>query len=219
MILQLSAIAKSYRLGDRTIPVVQGVDFVLEAGEFVSIMGQSGSGKSTLLQMMGLLERPSSGKIFSDGQELSSLSDRQQAIFRGQKIGFVFQSFRLLPQYNALDNVLLPLVYAGQMQRKDDAKKLLDRLGLSARMHHRPSELSGGECQRVAICRALVNHPSILLADEPTGALDSRTGNEIMEILLDLHAEGLSLVLVTHEAQLGKMAQRLLHFRDGRLAN
>ena len=217
MILQLAQIFKSYGLGDRSIPVVQGVDFGLEKGEFVSIMGPSGSGKSTLLQMMGLLDKPTSGRIFCDGQEISNLSDRQEAAFRSRMIGFVFQSFRLLPQYSALDNVSLPLVYAGQMHRRPDAQKLLDRMGLSKRIHHRPSELSGGECQRVAICRALINRPSILLADEPTGALDSRTGVEIMDILSDLHRQGLSLVMVTHEARLAKMAQKLIHFTDGRL--
>jgi putative ABC transport system ATP-binding protein len=217
MILELENITKSYQLGERSIPVVLGVNMTIEKGEFVAIMGPSGSGKSTLLHILGLLDSPTTGRVLSNKKDLSRLSDTEQAHFRSKMIGFIFQSFQLLPQYDALSNVVLPLVYGGEYHRKDEAKQLLERLGLGNRLHHKPSELSGGERQRVAICRALINHPQILLADEPSGSLDTHTGNEIMDILMDLHLSGLTIVMVTHEPRIGKKAQRLLHFRDGKV--
>ncbi len=217
MILQLRNVTKCYQLGDRVMPVVRGVDLGIDPGQFVVIMGPSGSGKSTLLYILGLLDPPTSGQVLSNQKDLSKLSDSDQARFRNRTMGFVFQSFRLLPQYSALENVCLPLAYAGQSQRRPEAEALLSRFGLRKRMQHKPSELSGGECQRVAICRALVNRPQILLADEPTGALDTSTGTEILNILLDLNRAGLTIVMVTHDPRIGKMAQRLLHFSDGKI--
>ena len=217
MILQLANVTKSFKLGDRTMQIVRGVDVVIEKGEFASIMGPSGSGKSTLLYMMGLLDMPTTGKVLSDGKDVSNLPDYEMAQFRNKMMGFIFQSYRLLPQYTALDNVILPLAYAGQLHRKDEAKKMLDRIGLGKRIKNRPSELSGGECQRVAICRALINHPPVLLGDEPTGALDTKTGEEIMDILLDLHRDGMTIVLVTHDPRIAKKTQRVLHFADGKV--
>ncbi|MBI2119806.1 MAG: ABC transporter ATP-binding protein [Elusimicrobia bacterium] len=215
--LQLANVTKSFKLGDRTMQIVRGVDLVLEKGEFAAIMGPSGSGKSTLLYMMGLLDQPTTGKVLSNGKDISNLPDREMAMFRNKMMGFIFQSYRLLPQYTALDNVILPLAYAGEMHRKEDAKKLLEKIGLGKRIKNRPSELSGGECQRVAICRALINRPTVLLGDEPTGALDTKTGEEIMDILLDLHRDGMTILLVTHDPRIAKRTQRVLHFADGKL--
>lgn len=217
MILQLANVTKSFKLGDRTMQIVRGVDLVIEKGEFASIMGPSGSGKSTLLYMMGLLDQPTTGKVLSNGKDISNLPDKEMAMFRNKMIGFIFQSYRLLPQYTALDNVILPLAYAGEMHRKEEAKKMLEKIGLGKRMKNRPSEMSGGECQRVAICRALINRPTVLLGDEPTGALDTKTGEEIMDILLDLHRDGMTVVLVTHDPKIAKKTQRVLHFADGKL--
>ncbi|MBI1979286.1 MAG: ABC transporter ATP-binding protein [Elusimicrobia bacterium] len=217
MILQLANVTKSFKIGDRTMQIVRGVDMVIEKGEFVSIMGPSGSGKSTLLYMLGLLDEPTTGKVLSNGKVLSELPDAESARFRNRMMGFVFQSYRLLPQYSALGNVCLPLAYAGEMHRREDAKKLLDRMGLGKRINNRPSELSGGECQRVAICRSLVNHPPILLGDEPTGALDTKTGEEIMNIFLELHREGMTVCLVTHDPRIAKKTQRIYHFSDGKV--
>jgi putative ABC transport system ATP-binding protein len=217
LILELKGVSKAYRLGERTVEVVRSVDLGIRQGEFTALMGPSGSGKSTLLHLLGLLDHPTQGRVFSDGRDLSALPDEDSSAFRNRMIGFVFQSFRLLPQYSALDNVALPLVYSGSADRKDSARELLVRMGLEDRMHHRPAELSGGEQQRVAICRALVNAPRILLADEPTGALDTRTGDGIMDIFLDLHRAGMTVVVVTHDPRIAKRAQRVLHFMDGKL--
>jgi putative ABC transport system ATP-binding protein len=202
-------------LGERIVEVIRPLNLVIEEGEFVAIMGPSGSGKSTVLNLLGLLDLPTSGKVLSNKKEISHLTDSELAAFRNRMIGFVFQTFRLLPQYNALDNVVLPLVYVGEMNRRPEGKQLLQRMGLGDRIHHKPSELSGGECQRVAICRAIINRPKILLADEPTGALDTNTGEGIMNIFSDLHQSGITIVMVTHDVHLAKKAQRIIHFVNG----
>lgn len=218
MLLQLANVTKSFKLGDRTMQIVKGVDMVIEKGEFVSIMGPSGSGKSTLLYMLGLLDEPSTGKVLSNGKILSDLPDVELARFRNKMLGFVFQSYRLLPQYTAFENVLLPAVYAGEgTQKREMAMQLLDKIGLGKRLKNRPSEMSGGECQRVAICRALLNEPQILLGDEPTGALDTKTGEEIMDIFLSLHRDGKTIVFVTHDPRIAKRTQRIFHFSDGKI--
>ncbi len=198
--------------------IVKGVDVTIEKGEFVSIMGPSGSGKSTLLYMLGLLDAPTTGKVLSNGKVISDLPDLEMAKFRNKMLGFVFQSYRLLPQYSAYENVLLPSVYAGLgSQKKELAKQLLEKIGLGKRLNNRPSELSGGECQRVAICRALLNEPQIILGDEPTGALDTKTGEEIMDIFLSLNRDGKTVVFVTHDPKIAKKTQRILHFSDGKV--
>ena len=218
MILSVEKVSKSYGRAPHAVEVVQGVDLAVDPGEFLAIMGPSGSGKSTLLQIMGLLDRPTSGRVVVAGVPVASATDDARlASLRNSKIGFVFQSFRLLPQYGALDNVALPLVYAGVRERRERARALLEKMGLGHRLHHRPSELSGGECQRVAICRALANRPSILLADEPTGALDTANGGRIMDIFRDLHRSGMTIVMVTHDAGVARSAQRVLHFMNGRI--
>ena len=216
MLLQLANVTKSFKLGDRIMQIVKGVDLTIEKGEFVSIMGPSGSGKSTLLYMLGLLDEPTTGKVLSNGKAISQLPDLEMAKFRNTMLGFVFQSYRLLPQYTAYENVLLPAVYAGQgSQKRETAKQLLEKIGLGKRLNNRPSEMSGGECQRVAICRALLNEPQILLGDEPTGALDTKTGEEIMEIFLSLNRDGKTIIFVTHDPKIAKKTQRILHFSDG----
>jgi len=218
MLLQLANVTKSFKLGDRTMQIVKGVDVTIEKGEFVSIMGPSGSGKSTLLYMLGLLDAPTTGKVLSNGKVISDLPDLEMAKFRNKMLGFVFQSYRLLPQYSAYENVLLPSVYAGLgSQKKELAKQLLEKIGLGKRLNNRPSELSGGECQRVAICRALLNEPQIILGDEPTGALDTKTGEEIMDIFLSLNRDGKTVVFVTHDPKIAKKTQRILHFSDGKV--
>jgi putative ABC transport system ATP-binding protein len=217
MILQLENIRKAYGTGRHAVEVVTGVNLSVEQNEFLAVMGPSGSGKSTLLQIMGLLDRPTSGRVVIGGTLASSADDAALAALRNRKIGFIFQSFRLLPQYSALDNVALPLVYAGVSDRRSRAKALLDKMGLGHRLSHRPSELSGGECQRVAICRALVNRPSFLLADEPTGALDTANGGRIMDIFHDLHRSGMTIVMVTHDPGVAKAAQRVVHFSNGNI--
>jgi putative ABC transport system ATP-binding protein len=217
MILHLENIRKSYGTGRHAVEVVTGVNLSVDQGEFLAVMGPSGSGKSTLLQIMGLLDRPTSGRVVIGGTLASSVDDAALAALRNRKIGFIFQSFRLLPQYSALDNVALPLVYAGVSDRRSRAKALLEKMGLGHRMSHRPSELSGGECQRVAICRALVNRPSFLLADEPTGALDTANGGRIMDIFHDLHRSGMTIVMVTHDPSVAKAAQRVVHFSNGNI--
>jgi len=216
MILQLKNVSKSFQVGLRTLEVIRTIQLSIEKGEFLAIVGPSGSGKSTLLYLLGLLERPTSGQVLMDGRDLTNLPDHELALFRNKTIGFVFQSFQLLPKYTALENVSLPLVYSKSWHRQGNAKKFLERFGLGNRLNHRPVEMSGGECQRVAICRALINDPQILLADEPTGSLDSKTGAEIMGLLLDLHKSGMTLVVITHDLHIAKIAQRVLHFSDGK---
>lgn len=217
--IELQDVTKVYRLGKVSVPALQGVSFRIERGETVAIMGPSGSGKSTLLNILGCLDIPTHGRYFLDEVDVSQLSGNALATIRNRKIGFVFQQFNLLGRATALRNVELPLLYAGvEKGRKQRALAALEAVGLAERVHHRPLEMSGGEQQRVAIARAIVNNPAIMLADEPTGNLDTQTGAAIMDLLLHLNRErGLTLILVTHDPNIGARAQRILRLRDGRL--
>ena len=216
-LIQLNKINKSYQNGDQELRVLKDIDLEVEEGEFLAIMGPSGSGKSTLMNIIGLLDRSSSGDYYLDETEVSHLSDKKLAQVRNKEIGFVFQQFFLLAKLNALQNVELPLIYAGvaTSKRQGLAKQFLEKVELSERMHHLPSELSGGQKQRVAIARALVNNPSIILADEPTGALDTKTGQQIMELLTELNHEGKTIIMVTHEPEIADYAGRKIILRDG----
>jgi len=210
---------KTYVMGSEEIHALRGLTIGIERGEYVAIMGPSGSGKSTLMNLIGCLDTPSKGSYLLNGKQVSQMNDNELARIRNQEIGFVFQTFNLLPRATALQNVELPLVYGG-VQGKDRmqrARAALDKVELTSRMGHRPNELSGGQRQRVAIARALVNNPSILLADEPTGNLDSKTGNEIMALFARLHEAGNTIVLVTHEAEIAAYAHRTIHIRDGKV--
>ncbi|MCY7137014.1 ABC transporter ATP-binding protein [Streptococcus gordonii] len=216
-LIDLSGINKSYRNGDQELQVLKNINLQVEEGEFLAIMGPSGSGKSTLMNIIGMLDRPSSGTYHLDGKEVARLGEKKLAKVRNQEIGFVFQQFFLLSKLNALQNVELPLIYAGvsQSKRKALAEQYLEKVELGTRMHHLPSELSGGQKQRVAIARALVNRPSIILADEPTGALDTKTGEQIMELLTELNKEGKTIIMVTHEPEIAAYAKRQIVIRDG----
>ena len=221
-IIKIEELAKIYGIGDAQVKALDGVSLSIAENEFVAIMGPSGSGKSTLMNIIGCLDRPTSGKYFLAGEDVSNLDKTQLAIVRNQRIGFVFQSYNLLAQTSALENVMLPLLYNRDVQltdsiQKEKAQNVLDAVGLADRIEHKPHELSGGQMQRVAIARALVNDPVILLADEPTGNLDTRSGEEIMALLLQLHAQGSTIVMVTHEDEIAAFAQRVIHFRDGRI--
>jgi putative ABC transport system ATP-binding protein len=208
---------KTYVMGSEEIHALRGVSIEIQRGEYVAIMGPSGSGKSTLMNLIGCLDTPSKGSYLLNDKQVSQMNDNELARIRNEEIGFVFQTFNLLPRASALQNVELPLVYAGvpSKERHTRAKAALDKVELSSRMSHRPNELSGGQRQRVAIARALVNNPSILLADEPTGNLDSKTGNEIMALFARLHEAGNTIILVTHEADIAAFAHRTIHLRDG----
>jgi putative ABC transport system ATP-binding protein len=210
---------KTYVMGEEEIHALRGVSIQIERGEYVAIMGPSGSGKSTLMNLIGCLDTPSKGSYLLNGKQVSEMNDNELARIRNQEIGFVFQTFNLLPRASALQNVELPLVYAGipARDRQKQAKGALDRVELTSRMSHKPNELSGGQRQRVAIARALVNNPSILLADEPTGNLDSKTGAEIMALFAKLHESGNTIVLVTHEADIAAFAHRTISVRDGQV--
>ena len=216
-LIDLKNVSKSYRNGDQELQVLKDVHLEVEEGEFVAIMGPSGSGKSTLMNIIGMLDRPTSGEYYLEGEEVAKISEKKLAKVRNQQIGFVFQQFFLLSKLNALQNVELPLIYAGvsQSKRKALAEQYLKKVELEKRMHHLPSELSGGQKQRVAIARALVNHPSIILADEPTGALDTKTGEQIMELLTELNREGKTIIMVTHEPEIAAFAKRQIVIRDG----
>lgn len=216
-LIKLTNINKSYRNGDQELRVLKDIDLEVEEGEFLAIMGPSGSGKSTLMNIIGLLDRSSSGNYWLEGEKVSQLSEKKLASVRNDQIGFVFQQFFLLSKLNALQNVELPLIYAGvpSAKRKKLAKQYLEKVELAERMTHLPSELSGGQKQRVAIARALVNTPAIILADEPTGALDTKTGQQIMELLIELNNEGKTIIMVTHEPEIAAYAKRTIVLRDG----
>ena len=219
MVLDLHDICKSYLQGKEPVPVLHDITLQVDEGEYLAIMGPSGSGKSTLMNIIGLLDKQTSGSYFFDGQDMAQCSDNQLSGIRNQKIGFVFQNFNLLPRQSELENVALPLLYAG-VRKKDRlvrAKEMLTRVGLEDRVNFKPTQLSGGQKQRVAIARAMVSHPRLLLADEPTGALDTRSGEQIMELFAQLNAEGVTIVMITHELEIAQHAQRIVTIRDGRL--
>ena len=219
VVIKLEGITREYLMGTEQVRALRGVDLEIRRNEYVAIMGPSGSGKSTMMNMLGCLDTPSAGRYWLNGHEVSRMQDDDLARIRNREIGFVFQTFNLLPRASALANVELPLVYAGisGRERRRRAETALQRVGLGERMHHKPNELSGGQRQRVAIARALVNEPSILLADEPTGNLDSTTSEEIMRVFGALHAQGQTVVLVTHEADIAAHAHRVVLLRDGRV--
>jgi putative ABC transport system ATP-binding protein len=216
-VIRIERITKHYWMGETLIQALRGVDLTILRNEYLAIMGPSGSGKSTLMNMLGCLDTPSSGRYEFNGKDVASMEDDELAEIRNRQIGFVFQTFNLLPRSTSLQNVELPLIYAGvsAAERRTRAEDALRAVGLGDRMEHKPNELSGGQRQRVAIARALINRPSIILADEPTGNLDSRTGEEIMAVLEDLNQQGNTLVLVTHEEQIAEHARRIVHLRDG----
>lgn len=218
-LLQLKNVSKHYRMGDTLIRALDQVDLEVKAGEFLAVMGPSGSGKSTLLQVASILSSPTTGQIILKDKNVTSYTEVEQAKIRNQEIGFVFQQFNLLPKTSALDNVGLPLVYAGVSpeEREERSKQMLERVGLGDRLRNTPAQLSGGQQQRVAIARALVNEPSIIFADEPTGNLDSKSGADVKKILLELNAEGKTIIMVTHERSDAVIANRLIEFKDGKL--
>lgn len=220
-IIYLEHISKIYGSGNTEVRALEDVTLVVEQGEYCAIMGPSGSGKSTAMNLIGCLDRPTTGQYYLDNVNVANLSDAELARIRNLKIGFVFQQFHLLPQLTALENVMLPMVYAGVAtdERQQRAAEALTRVGLSNRLNNRPNQLSGGQQQRVAIARAIVNHPVLLLADEPTGALDSRTTQEVMNIFAELNASGITVVMVTHESDVARLTQRIVWFRDGQVVH
>jgi putative ABC transport system ATP-binding protein len=219
MLVEVKDIIREYTMGETVVKALQGVSFTVDRGEFVAIMGPSGSGKSTLMHLLGCLDRPSAGQYCLDGTAVENLPDTELSHLRNHKVGFVFQTFNLISQLTVLENVEVPLIYMGmeRLQRQILCTQMLRAVGLEHRAKHRPNELSGGENQRVAIARALVTQPDIILADEPTGNLDTKTGNEIMTLLQDLNQQGTTIVLVTHEIAKAKWARRLIHMQDGKI--
>jgi putative ABC transport system ATP-binding protein len=218
-IIRFRGIKKYYKVGNQEVKALDDVDIVINKNEYVAIMGPSGSGKSTMMNILGCLDSPTAGSYMLNGADVSHMNDNELAVVRNKEIGFVFQSFNLLPRYSALDNVALPLIYAGESKKERDemARQALESVDLTDRMHHRPNELSGGQRQRVAVARALVNKPSIILADEPTGNLDSKTSVDIMKLFEEIHRKGNTLIVVTHEEDIAKNARRIIRLRDGHI--
>ena len=216
-VISLAGIKKSYFLGKQELPVLKGIDLVINKNEYAALMGPSGSGKSTLMNIIGCLDTPTAGKYILNNKDVSRMEDDELADVRNTEIGFVFQQFNLLPRLTAWENVALPLIYAGvgKAAREERARAMLDRVGLGDRAHHKPNELSGGQSQRVAIARALINNPSIVLADEPTGNLDSKTSVEIMDLFSKIHEQGNTVMLVTHEEDIANFTRRIIRIRDG----
>jgi putative ABC transport system ATP-binding protein len=219
--IQIENLAKHYLLGHERVVALDGVSLAIEAGSMVAVMGPSGSGKSTLMNLLGLLDTPTAGSYRIDGKEVAGLSDAARSRERRERIGFIFQSFNLLPRKSALDNVATPLMYAGvgRSERRERARALLEQVGLGDRLRHKPSEMSGGQQQRVAIARALVNQPALILADEPTGNLDSQTGREVLGLLREMHAAGRTIMVVTHDRDVAEVAQRIVTLVDGRIVS
>ncbi|NEO59358.1 MAG: ABC transporter ATP-binding protein [Moorea sp. SIO4G2] len=219
--MRLEEVSKVYGSGNTAVYAISNINLIIEQGEYCSIMGTSGSGKSTTMNIIGCLDQPTSGRYYLDNLDVSALTDVELAKIRNRKIGFVFQQFHLLPKMTALDNVILPMVYAGmpKAERRERAEEALKRVGLENRMYNKPNQLSGGQQQRVAIARAIANNPVLLLADEPTGALDSRTTGEVMELFGELNASGITLVMVTHEPEVARLTKRIVWFRDGEVVH
>ncbi len=219
--ISLKGLVKNYMVGIQVVEALRGIDLVIKRGEYVAIMGPSGSGKSTLMNILGALDTPTSGHYYLNGTDVSQMLDNDLAIIRNKEIGFIFQTFNLLPRYDALENVILPLIYGGvpKHERRVRGLQVLDKVGLSDRVTHKPNELSGGQRQRVAVARALVNNPSIILADEPTGNLDSKTSVDIMNLIRDIHEQGNTIIVVTHEEDIAMRAQRIIRLLDGNIAS
>ena len=219
--IKIEEMYKIYKMGDIEVRALNGVSLHIKPQEFVAIVGPSGSGKSTLMNMIGALDTPTSGRCYIDGQEISEMSDNELALLRNKKLGFIFQQYNLLPKLNAIENVELPLTYAGYSatERRKMAKAALERVGLGDKMHHKPNELSGGQQQRVSIARALSSRPQLILADEPTGALDSKSGIEVMAMLKEIHAEGKTIVIITHDNNIAKQANRIIRIADGEISS
>lgn len=220
-IIEIKKITKTYHIGDITTPILKGISLTIFKGDFVAITGPSGSGKSTLMNILGLLDTPTSGSYVLRGEKTTGLTEDELSRVRNKEIGFVFQSFNLLPRESAIENVILPSIYAAtpRTEREERAKTLLTQLGLGDRLHNRPNQLSGGQQQRVAIARALMNNPNIILADEPTGNLDTKSGQDVMNILKELNKDGKTIILITHEPDIAKQAKDIIHIRDGQLIN